>query len=238
MYSDVESHVVRRISAAAIIEEPFPHCVIDGIFPEHLYESIIDFWPQEPAWRPLGESGRVSKDSYAERKVVLMTEQDLARLDPERRQFWQQQIAPWLIGPSLRTALLAKFRDELARSGFAAAAEQTMGDALIVSDRTNYAIGPHTDAPHRVVSLLFYLPEDATFRRFGTSLYVPKDRAFRCAGGPHHAFDKFYRGRTIEFVPNRLVVFPKSDHCFHGVERVDLQGIERRLLIFNVRRSS
>ena len=31
---------------------------------------------------------------------------------------------------------------------------------------------------------------------------------------------------------------PKSDHCFHGVERVDLQGIERRLLIFNVRRSS
>jgi hypothetical protein len=236
MYSDVENHVLRRIAAAPILEQPFTHCVIDGIFPQHLYESIIDSWPEEPSWQALGESGRVSKDSYAERKVVLMTEVDLARLDPARREFWQQQIASWLMGPKLRAALLAKFHDALARGAFGASPEQTLGDALIVSDRTNYAIGPHTDAPHRVVSLLFYLPEDATFRRFGTSLYVPKDRAFRCAGGPHHPFEKFQRATTVEFLPNRLVLFPKSDRCFHGVERVDLQGIERRLLIFNLRR--
>ena len=238
MYSDVESHVLRRIAAAPISEDPFPHCVIDGVFPQQFYESLLDFWPEEPSWQALAESGRVSKESYAERKVVLMTEQDLARLDAARREFWQQEVARWLMGPNLRDALLAKFRHELARSGFGAAAEDTAGDALIVSDRTNYAIGPHTDAPHRVVSLLFYLPEDATFRRYGTSLYVPRDPAFRCAGGPHHAFENFRRSRTIEFVPNRLVVFPKSERCFHGVERVDLQGIERRLLIFNVRRRS
>jgi hypothetical protein len=238
MSSDVESHVVRRIGAAPIVPHPFPHCVIDGIFPPQFYESIIDFWPEEPSWQPLAESGRVSKESYPERHVVLMTEHDLARLDRARREFWQQHVAPWLMGPNLRDALLAKFRDELARGGFAAGADETVGDALIVSDRTNYAIGPHTDAPHRVVSLLFYLPEDATFRRYGTSLYVPRDPTFRCAGGPHHAFEKFQRSRTIEFVPNRLVVFPKSERCFHGVERVDLQGIERRLLIFNVRRRS
>ena len=40
---------------------------------------------------------------------------------------------------------------------------------------------------------------------------------------------------TVEFVPNRLVAFPKTDCCFHGVEPVDLPGIDRRLLIYNVR---
>lgn len=236
MFSDVETQVVRRVAAAPIVQEPFPHCVIDDIFPQHLYESIVDFWPEEGSWESLGESGRVTKESYPERKVVLLTDSGMARLDPAQSEFWREKIAAWLLGPSLRAALLNKFHDELGRSGFAAAPEQTIGDALIVSDRTNYAIGPHTDAPHRVVSLLFYLPEDATFRRFGTSLYVPSDPQFRCRGGPHHDFGKFRRRCTIEFLPNRLVMFPKSDRCFHGVERVDLQGIERRLLIFNLRR--
>jgi hypothetical protein len=106
-----------------------------------------------------------------------------------------------------------------------------------VSDRTNYAIGPHTDAPHKAATLLFYLPEDEAFRRFGTSFYAPIDGAFRCRGGPHHPFERFRRVKTAEFVPNRLLAFPKSDRCFHGVERVDLPGIDRRLLIYNVCRT-
>jgi hypothetical protein len=237
MSSSVEAHLLDRIVAAPIAREPFPHCVIDGAFPPQFYEEIVDHWPGERSWAPFAESGRVSKGAYAERFVVLMNDDGYARLDDEHRQFWQHQVAGWLLGARLRGALLEKFTAELEQSGFGAPFEQTAGDALIVSDRTSYAIGPHTDNPRRVVSLLFYLPEDATFRRFGTSFYAPCDPAFRCPGGSHHEFKDFVRVRTIEFVPNRLVVFPKSDRCFHGVERVDLPEIERRLLIYNVRRS-
>ena len=140
--------------------------------------------------------------------------------------FWQREVGGWLLGESFRNAVLAKF---------AMKTQGTAGDALIVSDRNTYAIGPHTDATHRRVSLLFYLPEDATFSRFGTSFYQPLDPNFRCAGGPHHPFKLFRRVRSAEFIPNRLVVFPKTDKCFHGVERVELPGIDRRLLIYNVR---
>ncbi len=237
MSSGVESHVLARIAAAAVRREPFAHCVIDGIFPPSFYESIMDEWPSEQAWVPLGESGRVGKGAYASRLVVLMNDAGLARLDEPQRRFWSREVGDWLLGPNLRRILLEKFADDLAQ-GFGAALEDTAGDALIVSDRTNYAIGPHTDAPHRVVSLLFYLPEDAAFRRFGTSFYVPRDASFRCRGGPHHRFQLFDRVKTVEFVPNRLVIFPKSDRCFHGVEEVDLPGIERRLLIYNVRRAA
>ena len=237
MSSAVEAHILSRIAAAPMSREPFAHCIVDDVFPADFYEAIIDRWPEEASWRPLAESGRVSKGGYAERLVVLMNEAGYARLDAGRREFWQHQVGDWLLGARLRAALLEKFAPDLAASGFGAQLEESSGDALIVSDRTNYAIGPHTDAPHRVVSLLFYLPEDTTFRRFGTSFYAPLDPAFRCRGGPHHPFELFRLTNTVEFVPNRLVAFPKSDRCFHGVEPVDLPGIDRRLLIYNLRRA-
>jgi hypothetical protein len=236
MSPDVEQHVLARIAAAPVRREPFAHCIVDGVFPEDFYEQIIDNWPDERSWEPLSESGRVSSRAYAERMVVLMNAAGFGRLDDARRAFWQDQVGSWLLGKSLREHLLRKFAAEIEGTEFAARAEDTAGDALIVSDRTNYAIGPHTDATHRVLSLLFYLPEDATFRRFGTSFYAPLDPAFRCRGGPHHPFKLFRRNATVEFVPNRLVLFPKTDRCFHGVEPVDLPGIDRRLLIYNVRR--
>lgn len=228
MSSSVEALVLARIATAAVLTEPFAHCVIDGVFPEEFYESIIDHWPQEESWRPLSESGRVSAGDYQQRQVVLMNRDGYARLDPERCAFWEQEVGGWLLGERFRTGVLQKFGQPASRSS---------GDALIVSDRTTYAIGPHTDAPHRLVSLLFYLPEDATFSRFGTAFYTPLDPQFRCPGGPHHPFQRFRRVKTVEFLPNRLVVFPKSDRCFHGVERIDLPGIDRRLLIYNVRSS-
>ena len=228
MSSGVEAFVLERIAAAPLLREPFEHCIVDGVFPEDFYESIIDQWPEEDSWRPLSESGRVSAGSYEQRQVVLMNREGFARLDAERRAFWEGEVGGWLLGNRFKGEVLAKFGKEK---------QDSSGDALIVSDRTRYAIGPHTDATHRLVSLLFYLPEDATFSRFGTAFYTPLDPAFRCAGGPHHPFKLFRRVRTVEFLPNRLVLFPKTDRCFHGVEPVDLAGIDRRLLIYNVRNS-
>jgi hypothetical protein len=228
MSSGVEAHVLARLAGAPVRTEPFEHCIVDEVFPPEFFEAIIDHWPQEESWQPLSESGRVSAGSYSARLVVLMNPAGYARLDPDARAFWAQ-AGDWLLGPRFRAAVLQKFGMQEDAAG---------SDALIVSDRTTYAIGPHTDAPHRRVSLLFYLPEDATFRRFGTSLYEPLDPSFRCRGGPHHDFSRFRRVATMEFLPNRLVAFPKSDRCFHGVEPVDLPGIDRRLLIYNVRAPS
>src|SRR5438094_4187269 len=91
MSSDVESHVLSRIAAAPIRRDPFAHCVIDEVFPAEFYESVIDHWPEEASWRPLAESGRVARESYAERMVILMTQDGFARLDPMRRAFWQEE---------------------------------------------------------------------------------------------------------------------------------------------------
>jgi hypothetical protein len=109
------------------------------------------------------------------------------------------------------------------------------GDALIISDRTNYGIGPHTDAPQRLLSFLFYLPEDDTLADCGTSIYRPNNPEFSCPGGPHHAFDDFRKIATVGFLPNRLLVFANNAKSFHGVETLMRENLDRRLLIYNVR---
>lgn len=234
MSSGVERHVLDRLAAARIEREPFAHCVIDGIFPDEFFEEVVDNWPASESFVSIAETGRVTGVGAGRRHIIRFLETDLARLSGDCHDFWSGQVGSWLMGAAFNCAVLRKFAAEV-QARLPAGIPAFKADALIVSDQTAYAIGPHTDAPHRLVSLLFYLPEDATFRRFGTSLYLPKDRSFRCPGGPHHDFDGFERVKTIEFLPNRLVAFPKTDACFHGVERVDLPGIERRLLIHNVR---
>jgi len=233
MSSPVETYVLERIRAAQVIADPFAHCVIDDAFPPDFFEDIIDHWPDDAAFVPIPETGRTGA-AYRERRVLILRDSDLGRLDDRRRAFWQTRVAAWLMRETFARAVAEKFPQELAQAHPDWRTRPLRGDALIVSDRTHYALGPHTDSPRRAASLLFYLPEDSAFQRFGTSLYVPHDPAFRSAGGPHYNVAGFIRVKTIEFVPNRLLMFPKTDRCFHGVEPVDLPDIERRLLLYDV----
>ena len=102
-------------------------------------------------------------------------------------------------------------------------------------DRTRYSLGPHTDSPTKVVSLLFYLPADERLAQHGTSIYVPKDPAFTCPGGPHHPFGGFDRIATMPFLPNSLFGFVKTDNSFHGVEPFLEPGAGRWLLLYDLR---
>jgi hypothetical protein len=180
----------------------------------------------------------VPSDAYRDRHVVLFQEDEFSRLQPAQRAFWQS-MAQWLYSDPFVNAFVTKFAGALQpRLESIMAADGKIlsrGDALLVQDHTRYAIGPHTDAPHRLVSFLFYLPQDDSMRDLGTSIYRPKDPNFSCWGGPHHPFEPFDRVKTIDFLPNRLVAFPKTAQSFHGVEPIEREHVERRLLIHNIR---
>jgi hypothetical protein len=108
-------------------------------------------------------------------------------------------------------------------------------EALIVRDRTNYALGPHTDSPSKVLSFLFYLPADAARAHLGTSIYVPRDPGFLCQGGPHYDYAKFQRMLTLPYVPNALFAFMKTPNSFHGVEPIAEPEVRRDLLLYDLR---
>ena len=107
-------------------------------------------------------------------------------------------------------------------------------DCRLVRDFSNYAITPHTDTPKKLVSLLFYLPEDESMKALGTSLYAPIDPNFRCEGRKHHAFGAFKRITTMPYLPNTLFGFFKTDNAFHGVERIEMPRIQRDSVLYNI----
>jgi precorrin-6B methylase 2 len=230
-------HVLSRIAAADVIDDPFPYSVIDGVLPADYYAEALANFPSPDSLRSLGETGRV-QGAYSERLVVLFTDDEFTRMTATQQRFWSE-FADWMYSDVFLNAFLMKFHralePRLARIIGADAALRARGDALLVNDRTHYAIGPHTDAPHRLVTFLFYLPRDESMRELGTSVYRPKDSSFTCWGGPHHSFDKFDHVRTVEFVPNRLLAFPKTERSFHGVEKIERANVNRPLLINNIR---
>lgn len=231
-------HVLQRLASTETTPSPFPYMVVDHVFPDDYYAEIQRHFPSIQAMRPLSETGRVGKNDYKERMCTLFTEEDFARLSTEQQNFWRE-FADWLYSDTFLNAFVDKFQPALepriARVLEAEGTIKVRGDALIVNDQTNYAIGPHTDAPHRLVTFLFYLAQDERDRELGTSLYRPKEPGFTCWGGPHYPHDRFDQVARVDFLPNRLLAFPKTEHSFHGVEPIRRENVSRHLLINNIR---
>lgn len=102
-----------------------------------------------------------------------------------------------------------------------------------IRDEEGYAIGPHTDAPWKVISLLFYLPTTSVDHDCGTSIFVPDDHKKICPGGPHHSFDGFSEVFRAPYVPNVCFGFLKAPDSWHGVLPIE-KKITRNVLLFNI----
>jgi len=235
MSLSVEDHVLARIADTPVQRDPFPHCVVDEVFPAAFYEEMHDHWPADTAFQRLVDTRRVGKTYSAQRLVIELGDSVWPRMQDVESRFWRDRVYSWLKASRFSEALAQKFRDVTAPR-LAAVNGLMRPDALLVSDRGGYVLGPHTDAPHRLVSALFYLALDHwTFaEEIGTTLYRPLDPRFSCKGGPAYSFAAFQAVKRIAFLPNRLFMFPKTDYSFHGVEPVRPAGIDRRTLMFDI----
>ncbi len=235
MSSIVEEHVLYQIANAPVREYPYAHIYVEDVFPPDFYQALRNNWPDASSFVSLGDTGRVPKNAYRERFVMPFTPAEIDKLNESRRPFWQD-FAGWILTQRFMTSVIdkfapqvkARFGDDLYRCGFEA-------DSLVVRDITNFNIGPHTDAPHRLLSMLFYCPDDDALQHLGTSIYVPRDPAFTCGGGPHHPHRLFHKVKTMVYKPNTLFAFIKNDRSFHGVEPIGDPDVLRDILLYDVR---
>ena len=231
MSSSAELHVSYKVGNAPINMYPFPHFFVGGVFPADYYARMQESLP-DPSHLASLHSARGVK-GYDERFVLEFKEEPFAQLTREQDAFWRD-LHRWMVGGRFMQLLLAKFGPLVAQRFQGVPDLRFHDEALLVQDTTNYKLGPHTDAPRKVVTLLFYLPRDLSQEHLGTSIYVPKDRDFRCPGGPHHAREGFERLWTMPFRPNSLFCFLKTDASFHGVEPVTDAQTRRWLLLYDI----
>jgi hypothetical protein len=213
---------------------PYPHIYVPEVFPREVYAELQRNIPDPAAMIPIEQARPVT--GYRER-FVQDIRGPMPGLTDEQRAFWTR-MAGALHEGTFRDLMVARFRnfvrDRLAGPDGARITEES----LLVEDVTNYALGPHTDTPSKLITVLFYLPKDDSQAHLGTSLYSPQDPARRCPGGPHYDYEGFDRVATMPFLPNAMFAFVKSDKSFHGVEPVTDPDVRRWLLLYDIKASA
>ena len=235
LHFDAFKYAVQRIWEEDPVMDPFPFVYINNLFPPAYYEIMSSHFPSIEEMGSLSSTGRVSYDQ--QRYVSLFSEKGLSSLSEQKKEFWCR-FNNLLSSVFFTSAVLSKFNTYIQSAFYLKddSSFQLYSDSLLVRDLTNYSIGPHTDLPARLVSMLFYMPDTDQYKQYGTSIYKSKDPSFLCPGGPHYKFDDFERIGTAPFLPNSLFMFVRTPKSFHGVEKILHQDIQRKLLISNLRR--
>lgn len=230
MERDVLLHVMDRLAQAHIHSSPYSYFYVENIFPDAFYQELLANLPETFCFQGLSKTGKVDPRTYAERSVLGLQEDALGQLPFSHLLFWSQ-FAAAIKSDLWCSMLIEKFGCQIKeRFGVHYDRVKFSSTAELVRDRTNYSIGPHTDHPIRVLTLLFYFPSSKTQAHLGTSVYEPLDPSFECEGFAHHPFAGFKKLYTAPFLPNSLFGFIKSNRSFHGRELILGKDVERNLM--------
>ncbi len=232
MFSDVEMHLAYKVGNAHINMFPFPHIYVKDVFPDNYYQRLQESLPDPKAMLPIEQVRPVK--GYKERFVLELNDKNLGPLSPEVRDFWKDMQNILVERGNFSNLVFTKFQPFIEQRFQGQPGLGFNAETLLVEDTTNYKLGPHTDSPRKVVTMLFYLPKDDSQSHLGTSIYIPNNTEFRCPGGPHHAREHFSRLHTLPFLPNSMLAFFKTDNSFHGVEAVNDPDCRRWLLLFDI----
>jgi hypothetical protein len=196
----------------------------------------------DSCYKRLAESGRVSPRYNASRYSLFPADLDGAAAAPGDRAFWTALFAAYcdaeFISLWLRVfeaAIRQRVESGAIPDEYKAQPLTANGEIFLMRDLVNYQLLPHTDAPIKMVSALFYLPADDSNAGLGTSLYVPKHLGLTHPGGGQMPRADFDLAETVPFLPNTLVAFPKTAACFHGVEPVNRPDQRRDILLFDIK---
>lgn len=232
MFLDAEMQLAYKVGNVPFNMFPYPHFYVPDVFPAEFYQAIQQNLPDPQAMVPI-EKARPVK-GYPERFVLDFNEKGMAGLPESKRKFWED-IHDWLVVKgNFGTLVFEKFKPFIEQRFRGRTDLEFQSETLLVQDTTNYNLGPHSDSPRKVITMLFYLPPDRSQLHLGTSMYLPNDPDFRCPGGPHYDRASFSRLHTQPFAPNSLFAFFKTDNSFHGVEPVADPNTRRWLLLYDI----
>lgn len=230
----LRSALLYSLRAASLRRYPCTHFYSESIFPPKILEAVYKNWPSSDDITAISGSRRVTPGAYQARGLLSLS--DLLKVQSERGDasaFWNafsrdltsdeflRSIFDWL-WPEIEPVRELPSQLELSV------------EWVLTEDKIGYAIGPHTDAPSRLATILIYVPTDDSSHFAGTSLYVPKNAGVKRGVSPaHFQSQDFHRVYTAPFLPNSALGFVVSPNSFHGVEKVEsLPTARRQIMLF------
>ena len=218
-----------RIRTAPIKHDPFPHLVIDGIFPEPYYQELLSHLPPRSLLSIPVAFGMMKIDG----------DDGTFRAIPEAaRQFWIEFDTA--VKPLVCRALLDRYfpyTEEKLSLIFGEEVGTRSLDGLVPEEFhslrgivqcpiSGARMGAHVDKATALFTYLFYFAPDDSLRPFGTIFYTSNDRTdllerYRANRGVRAWFPK--EGELdltpyppLEFRRNRLVSYLNLPYSLHG----------------------
>jgi hypothetical protein len=203
----IADHIRAAVARAPLLDDPFPHCVIDNLLPQAYYDAII--------------AGLPPVELFADRPVnkqQLTVPLEMApRFSTEVWRHMAKTVAEGIIRPTV----LAKFHDPLTswlRERMPVLGEHplegvriTCSDGRILLRRPGYLIQPHRDPKWGFITCLMYLARKGDDERWGTQLFRVRDDAEAEGPRPHWiSKEQCELVSDIAFKPNRMLVFLNS----------------------------
>ena len=243
MYSvDSDAHEMAlvlfyRLRSFSIKNYPFAHFYGQETFDDETSRSIQKYWPSSDVFSSISQTRRVVNGGYTERHLISLPElSERFACDPAGKNFWnifrKAILGDWFL------ASVAEWWWPIISSCRSLPQQiQLYSECILTDDRVGYALGPHTDAPSRLLTILFYVPPTKNEGLEGTSLYVPRApvEGLREPSPVHRRREDFYRVFTAPFIRDACLGFAVGPTSFHGVERLTDRKSPRRQIQFCIR---
>jgi hypothetical protein len=235
--ASIRSHVERSFESAALDLEPFPHLVLEHVFPQPFYEAVLRGIPP------------VEMFDGARNKQRIVVPFEMAPAFSRRVWgFLLHSVVDEIIGP----ALIRKFRQpldewlqatwpELAGQSLESLVRLQSTDGRILLRGQGYLIPPHRDPKWGFVTCLLYLARPGDSPAWGTELYHVDGDTEAVNVAPHWISAEHCRlAKEIPFRPNTALAFMNSRGAHGARIPADAQppDLERYIYQFRIGPSS
>ena len=222
-------HGAESIRNGTLYEKPYPHLIFPGFFPEDVYRRLLSNWPDLDRY--------VDLNGARTRKQYTLWDRRVEAGDPERTALWRA-VSEALSAPEIEQALREKL-DKGLRIRSKGSGEgwpvPMYPQPVLYADFDGYAIKPHPDTRRKVLTVLIYMPEDASHPELGTAVYKISPM-----GVFHWKSYGLVKEKTAPFVPNTgfafVVIHPAHNllhTSWHGRDTISIDNSKPRMTILN-----
>jgi len=220
-----------RLATAPVIREPFAHAMVPDVLDPAMFQELRAGFPTPERLAPIVE--RRADKNYSDKRLTVPL-RTMAEAEPDGP--WARfadQILTWPVAARLLKAYLPAFQPVQKRHF----GDRRVGYdffAELVYDATGFALGPHTDATAKCVTVLLYFADDEDPEDLGTALYRPRAGAVAEADGALGlGFEGFEEVSRAPYRANTGLIFARTDTSFHGVPSTT-SPVPRRLMQYSV----
>lgn len=229
----IAAHVERVVTSAVLESDPFPHVVLENLFPQPFYDAVVRGIPPVELF-----DGTDNKQ-----RIVVPFEMAPAF----SRRVWSFLLHEVVDG-ALGDALLRKLREpltewvtetwpELRGQPIESVVRMQSTDGRILLRRRGYLIPPHRDPKWGFITCLLYLARPGDSQSWGTQLYSVDEDREAASVAPH--WIRAEQCRLVKDVPfraNTALVFLNSRGA-HGAQipaSAEPPALERYIYQFRI----